>query len=66
MYIYVQINKYISLWLSFFILKINNEEVKIKFRNIVRISLKIENLCCHLSVKETCLNNNLQPTYKNI
>ena len=34
-------NKYLSLWLSFVILKISNEGVKLKFREIERISLYI-------------------------
>ena len=33
---------------------------------IERISLKTVNLSCHLSFKETCLNNSLLPTYTNI
>ena len=34
--------------------------------SIERISLKIIKLSCHLSFNETCLNNNLLPTYTNI
>ena len=60
------INKYLSLWLSFVILEISNEEVKLKFREIERISLEIVNLSCHLSFNETCSNSNLLPTYTNI
>ena len=48
-------NKYPSLQLSFVILKMSNEEVKLKVREIERISLKIVNLSCHLSFNETCL-----------
>ena len=59
-------NKYLSLWLSFVILRISNEEIKLKFREIERISLKIVNLSCHLSFNETCFNNSLLPTYTNI
>ena len=47
---------YIRLWLSFVILRISKEEIKLKFREIERISLKIVNLSCHLSFNETCLN----------
>ena len=50
------INKYLSLWLSFVILRISNEEVKLKFREIERMSQKIVNLSFHLSFNETCLN----------
>ena len=35
-------NKYLSLRLSFVILKNSNEEVQLKFRKIERISLKIK------------------------
>ena len=49
-------NKFLSLWLSFVIFRISNEEIKLKFREIERLSLKIVNLSCHLSFNETCLN----------
>ena len=45
-------NKYSSLWLSFVILEMSNEEVKLTFREIERISLKFLNL----SLNKTCLN----------
>ena len=59
-------NKFLSLWLSFVILRISNEEIKLKFRKIERISLKIVHLSCHLSFNETCLDNSLLPQYTNI
>ena len=49
-------NKYLKLWLSFVMLKFCNEEVKLKSREMERISLKIVNLSCHLSLNETCLD----------
>ena len=58
-------NKYSSLWLSFVILKISNEEDKLTFREVERRTyLKIVNLSCHLLFDVTCLNTNLLPTYE--
>ena len=49
-YIYNIYSVYIYIYIY------SNEEFKLKFRKIERISLKIVNLSCHLSFNETCLN----------
>jgi len=52
--------------LSYFILNISPHHIVSSYRNLERCSLKIVNYKCHLSFNETCINNNLLPTYTNV
>ena len=42
-------------------MKISNEEIKLKFKEVERISLKIVILSCLLSFNKTCFKNSLLP-----
>ena len=59
-------NKYASIWLSYIILKRCNQGILDKYREIEKIAIKVHSLASHLSFNETCLNNSLLPTYRNI
>ena len=52
--------------LSFSVLNACSEEQKSKFRLCERNLLKITCISSHLSFNETCVNNNLLPTYTNV
>ena len=52
--------------LSFSVLNACSDEQKSKFRLCERTLLKITCISSHLSFNETCVNNNLLPTYTNI
>jgi len=53
-------------WLSFSILRTSHHAIKLKFREIEKISLKIAKTESHLSFNETCVINRLLPTYTNV
>ena len=48
--------KLVSTWMSFVVLRISSEAVKLKFREVEKVALKICSLNSHLSFNETCLN----------
>jgi hypothetical protein len=60
------INVFLTFWLSKVILKISNNNIKLKFREIEKRSIKLLEVKCHRIFNETCINNNLLPTYTNI
>ena len=62
----LQIKCYIVKWLSLIILKKSTAEVKCAYRKLEKIRLKMVKLQSHLSFNETCIINNLLPTYTNI
>ena len=59
-------DKFASKWLSYIILKTCSSGILSQYRDIERSAIKIHSVACHLSFNETCLNNNLLPTYTNI
>ena len=53
-------------WLSFTILRHLDRQQKAQFRILERLFEKITKLKSHLIFNETCINNQLLPTYTNI
>ena len=62
----LKIKKFTIKWLSLVTLKISNHDVVAAFRLVEKIQDKKIKLISHLSFNETCLINNLLPTYTNI
>ena len=60
------VNKAITKWLSFVILKTCDIQVKNEYRKLERIKLKLEIVKSHLLFNETCVINKLLPVYTNI
>ena len=58
--------KYCSFWLSKVIFKLSKDEVKSKYRDIEKLSIKISEIRSHLSFNECCEINGLLPNYTNI
>ena len=58
--------KVVKKWLSFISLRTAIPATKLKFRDIEKLRYKLTALQSHLCFNETCLNNNLLPTYTNI
>jgi len=57
---------YATKWLSTIILRKSPLNVKNSFRNLEKLKLKIVKLECHRSFNETCVINELLPTYTNV
>lgn len=58
--------KYFIKWLSFTILKTSPTNIKSKYRVLEKKQLKLTKSICHLKFNETCITNNLLPTYTNV
>ena len=53
-------------WLSFTILRTCDGEVKNRYRKLEKIAVKVIKVRSNLKFNETCLINELLPTYTNI
>ena len=62
----LEIKKYASLWLSFTAIKHIPPEVRLLFRRVEKLQQKSEKLTSHLRFNETCIINQLLPTYTNV
>jgi len=62
----IEIKKFLVKWLSLTILRSSNRITLAKFRDLERISIKLEKARSHLSFNETCINNELLPTYTSV
>ena len=62
----MNIRKHFTLWLSKIMFKQLTPEAKTIFRKLEKNSIKLLNAKAHRLFNETCLNNNLLPTYTNI
>jgi len=58
--------KFLTVWLSYTILKQSSVEEIIHFRKIEKIKSRLTRLNGHRSFNETCITNKLLPTYTNI
>ena len=58
--------KYLIKWLSFVILKTCEESERREYRKLEKLTTKLIRTICHLRFNETCLNDNLLPTYTNV
>ena len=59
----MKLNILLGRWLSRCMLRVTNEEIKLKFRQLEKYKLKNLKAKSHLVFNETCLNNNLLPVY---
>jgi len=57
---------FISRWFSFSILRSSTRDILAEFRVLERLILKVVRSQSHLNFNETCINNNLLPTYTNV
>ena len=53
-------------WLSRTVFKTSSNDVKRMFRDLEKLNLKLVSLESHRTFNETCINNDLLPTYTNI
>jgi len=53
-------------WLSFIILRTANREIKLAYRSLENVAVKLAKMGEHLAFNETCKINSLLPTYTNI
>ena len=58
--------KVLSFWYSKIVLRFFTDNEKIIYRNLERITKKLENNKSHLMFNETCYNNDIFPTSTNI
>ena len=61
-----KIKKITTRWLSLCVLRISSPEIKLKYRKLEKIKLKLVKIRSHLSFNETCIINQLLPTYTNV
>ena len=62
----MDIDIFISQWLSRIILKVSQVDIKHKYRELEKITIKIIKDESHLAFNLACLQNNLLPIYTNI
>jgi len=62
----LSLSNIVSKWLSRIILRTSATTIKLAFRKIENISVKIVKLEENQSFNETCIINKLLPTYTNI
>jgi len=55
-----------TYWLSLSILKTSPPSIKLKYREVEKIAIKLAKTESHLLFNETCLNNRLLPTYTKV
>ena len=60
------IDKYAAKWLSFKIIKFSSLNILNYYRTLEKVSIKKVKLLSHLRFNETCIINNLLPTYTNV
>jgi hypothetical protein len=60
------IKPFATLWLSFILLRISSNDIKLRFRNIEKTKLKLTKVYNHRKFNQTCILNELLPTYTNV
>ena len=62
----MNIRRVVIKWLSRTVLKTSSADIIRMFRDLEKLQLKLVCLVSHRTFNETCLNNDLLPTYTNI
>ena len=57
---------FLSKWLSFIILRVSSDDIKVLFRKLERLTMKLIKETSHRKFNETCIINYLLPKYTNI